>query len=403
MNDTASPTQSCTLSAPDSQVPPGLQTAQNLSVPGHQRTEKPLKGHATDGHTFASDPHHQAKHCVSVIVPCRNEQGYIKNFCQGVMQQALPEGWQLELLVADGMSDDGTREILLHLCQADPRIQLIDNLQHFVSTGLNAALLTSKGDVIVRMDVHTEYAADYIRQALAVLVASGADNVGGPWYAQPDLLAGPMHQAIAAAFQCPWVAGGALSRRLDYDGWADTVYLGCWPRSTFERFGVFDENLVRNQDDEHNLRIIRGGGLIWQSSRIRSIYRPRAHLGQLFRQYLQYGYWRPFVMKKHGQTAAYRHWAPALLVLSLGLSLVTALFGLAWPLEVLATSYLGAVLFMTMCVAQQDACGLRALWRVPLVIVIYHLAYGVGSVIGLWDVLRYGYGSGRSRFAALTR
>ena len=76
-----------------------------------------------------------------------------------------------------------------------------------------------------------------------------------------------MQAAIAAAFQSRWLAGGARSRQLDYDGEVDTVYLGCWPRAGFERFGGFDEALVRNQDDEHNLRIVRGGGRVWQSTR----------------------------------------------------------------------------------------------------------------------------------------
>ncbi len=129
---------------------------------------------------------------------------------------------------------------------------------------------------------------------------------------------GPTQAAVAAAFQSRWVAGGALSRQLDYDGPADTVYLGAWPRRTFERFGGFDETLVRNQDDEHNLRIVKGGGRVWQESRIRSSYRPRATLGQVFRQYLQYGYWKPFVMKKHGQPARLRQLVPALFVVGAG-------------------------------------------------------------------------------------
>ncbi len=346
-------------------------------------------------------PASTAAQCVSVIVPCRNEHRYIESFCHNVLRQIMPDGWRLQLLVADGMSDDGTRDILQRLSQADPRIQLIDNPRRIVSTGLNAALLQAQGDVIVRMDVHTEYTADYIHQALSVLADSGADNVGGPWHAAPDLHAGPTQRAIAAAFQCPWVAGGALSRRLDYNGWADTVYLGCWPRATFERFGGFDESLVRNQDDEHNLRITRGGGLVWQSSRIRSTYRPRANLPQVFRQYLQYGYWKPFVIKKHGQTASPRHWVPALFVLAMGLSLLLAVLGAAWPLAALSTLYAGAVLFMTMSVAQRDPCGMKALWRVPLVIGSYHVAYGLGSLMGLWDVLHGG--TSRTRFAALTR
>lgn len=345
---------------------------------------------------------HLSNQLVSVIVPCRNERRYIEGFCHGVMRQIMPNGWHVQLLVADGMSDDGTREVLQRLSDADHRIHLIDNPQRIVSTGLNAALLHAQGDVIVRMDVHTEYAADYIHQAVSVLAESGADNVGGPWHAEPDLVAGPTQRAAAAAFQCPWVAGGALSRRLDYNGWADTVYLGCWPRATFERFGGFDETLVRNQDDEHNLRIKRGGGLIWQSSRIRSIYRPRATLTQVFRQYLQYGYWKPFVMKKHGQTGAPRHVVPALFVLALVAGLLMAVLGgTAWPLAALVTLYATAVLLMTMSVAQRDACGVEALLRVPLVIGAYHLAYGVGSLMGAWDVWRGG--KGRARFAALTR
>ena len=146
---------------------------------------------------------------------------------------------------------------------------------------------------------------------------TGADNVGGPWRAEVDAGGGATQEAVAAAFQSPLVAGGALSRRLDHEGPVDTVYLGAWPRATFERFGNFDEALVRNQDDEHNLRIVAGGGRVWQSARIRSAYRPRARLGRVFRQYLQYGYWKPFVMKKHGQPAELRHVVPALFVIAL--------------------------------------------------------------------------------------
>ena len=147
---------------------------------------------------------------------------------------------------------------------------------------------------------------------------------------------------MAAAFQSRWVAGGALSRQLDYDGPADTVYLGAWPRRTFERFGGFDETLVRNQDDEHNLRIVKGGGRVWQESRIRSSYRPRATLGQVFRQYLQYGYWKPFVMKKHGQPARLRQLVPALFVAALALFALVAIVGWTfWPLATLLVAYAG--------------------------------------------------------------
>ena len=339
---------------------------------------------------------------VSVIVPCRNERRYIEAFCAGVLRQALPRGWQLQLVIADGQSDDGTREILQRMADADPRIAWIDNPKRIVSTGLNQALSRADGEVIVRMDVHSEYADDYVAQCIAALSETGADNVGGPWHAQADAQAGPMQHAVAAAFQSRWVAGGALSRQLDYDGWVDTVYLGSWPRATFERFGGFDEALVRNQDDEHNLRIVRGGGGVWQSSRIRSVYRPRAALSQVFRQYLQYGYWKPFVMKKHGEAASARQLVPGVFVALLAVSALLALVGgIMWPGRLLLQLYGAAIIAMTMAVAADASPSFAVLCRVPAVIAAYHVGYGIGSLLGWWDVLRHG--RGRERFASLTR
>ncbi|HJW11049.1 MAG TPA: glycosyltransferase family 2 protein, partial [Albitalea sp.] len=166
--------------------------------------------------------------------------------------------------------------------------------------------------------------------------------------------------------------------------------------------GGFDETLVRNQDDEHNLRIVRGGGRIWQSSRIRSVYRPRAALSQVFRQYLQYGYWKPFVMKKHGQAASLRHLVPAVFVALLAGLALAALFGAPrWPLVTLLAIYAVAVVAMTAGVAADGRLSVAALVRVPAVIVAYHVGYGIGSLFGWWDALRHG--KGRARFAALTR
>ena len=184
------------------------------------------------------------------------------------------------MIVADGGSDDGTLDALARLIAADTRLRVVANPEQIVSTGLNRALAEARGEVIVRMDVHTTYAPDYVAECIAALVRTGADNVGGPWRAEAEAGGGAMQEAIVAAFQSPLVAGGALSRRLDYEGPVDTVYLGAWPRATFDRFGSFDETLVRNQDDEHNLRITAGGGRVWQSARIVSAYRPRARLGR---------------------------------------------------------------------------------------------------------------------------
>ncbi|MBA4111584.1 MAG: glycosyltransferase family 2 protein [Leptothrix sp. (in: Bacteria)] len=348
---------------------------------------------------------------VSVIVPCRHERDHIEAFCRSVAAQVLPEGWALEVLIADGQSEDGTRERLAAWCLGDPRFVMLDNPGRIVSCGLNRCIERARGEFIVRLDVHTVYAPDYIAQCLATWQATGADNVGGPWRAEGA--AGPqgtVQRAIAAAFQSRWVAGGALSRDLAYEGQVDTVYLGSWPRQTFERFGGFDETLVRNQDDEHNLRIHKSGGRIWQSARIRSTYFPRASVADVFRQYRQYGYWKPFVMKKHGQAAALRHLIPGvfvasfvmLLILSIALQLILSLdlvahespewLALSWAkLGVMALlnlqfiTYAVGVIFISLAIAREQG---KELGRyLPRIIMAYHFGYGLGSIRGWFDAL----------------
>lgn len=334
---------------------------------------------------------------VSAIAPCRNEGAHLGAFVDAVRGQQLPPGWTLELVVADGASDDGSRERLAEIAAREPWLTVVDNPQRIVSTGLNRALDAARGEVIVRMDLHTTYASDYVAQCLATLERTGADNVGGPWRAQGE---GPWGRAIAAAFQSRWVAGGAASRSLTYEGPVDTVYLGCWPRATFERFGRFDESLVRNQDDEHNLRIVRGGGRVWQSPAIRSSYRPRESLGAFARQWLQYGYWKPFVMRRHGQPASVRHLLPALFVAALAFALLAVPLGAGvQPLALLLAAYAAALVLLSATVVVR--LPLTSWWRLPVVVAVQHLAYGAGTLVGAWDAWRHG--RGRERFARLTR
>lgn len=345
---------------------------------------------------------------VSVIVPCRNERGFIEAFCQSVASQAVPDGWTLEVLIADGMSDDGTRELLAARCAQDTRFKMLDNPGRIVSCGLNRCIEQAQGAFLVRLDVHTVYAPDYIAQCLATWQRTGADNVGGPWKAQGEQgPQGTVQRAIAAAFQSKLVAGGALSRDLGYEGEVDTVYLGAWPRETFQRFGGFDEALVRNQDDEHNLRIHKGGGRIWQSAAIHSTYFPRASKMDVFRQYRQYGYWKPFVMRKHGQAAALRHLVPGLFVGLLMLLLLWTVVGSAaiggLPSGGLRTAMLWCTLFSASGLGLLTVlygCAVYAIsWRIarqqgrdlfkhlPDVIAAYHVGYGLGSLRGWWDAI----------------
>lgn len=322
---------------------------------------------------------------VTVVVPCRNEEPHIEACVRSILAQEQPPGG-FELIVADGLSTDRTRDILDRLAQEDDRLKLIDNPGRIVSTGLNAGIAVARGKVILRMDAHTVYATDYIRQCVAVLQETGADNVGGPAL---TCSGASMQAAISAAYHSSFAVGGALFHNPGYEGYVDTVPYGCWPRTLFSRIGLFDEELVRNQDDEFNLRIVRSGGKVWQSPRIRSWYRTRSSLSDLFRQYRQYGYWKVRVIQKHRLPASIRHIIPAVFVLSIPALVTVSLWwpSALWVLAAILVSYMAATLVASLLTASQK--GWAFLPVLPFVFATYHLSYGLGFLQGMVDFLLF--------------
>ena len=335
---------------------------------------------------------------VTIVVCCRNEAKHIEaTLGSALLQQGIQGGF--EVVVADGMSEDGTREILSELAAKDSRIRLIDNLGRIASCGLNSAIAVAKGAVIVRMDAHTEYDVDYVRSCLDVQELTNADNVGGPARTKAS---GYVEKAIAAAYHSAFSAGGAKFHDPNYEGPLDTVTYGCWRRETFARFGSFDEELARNQDDEHNLRIILGGGRIWQSPRIKSWYHPRRSLSALFRQYMQYGYWKVRVIQKHHLAGSVRQLIPAGFLVSLVLA---GVLGIWLPLAAalclsLTALYLCASVAASILTAFRN--GLSLLPVLPLVFWCYHFGYGLGFLFGVFDFLLMG-SRPRASSASLTR
>jgi len=279
-------------------------------------------------------------------------------------------------------------------------VHLINNPGMIASTGLNAAIRASQGEIVIRMDAHTEYAPDYIQKCVETLEKTQADNVGGPARTKA---ASFMQKAIAAAYHCGWVIGGAPFHNVGYEGLVGTVPYGCWRRSAFDRFGFFDEQLVRNQDDEHNFRIHLGGGTIWQSPDIRSWYAPRSSLAALSKQYFQYGYWKVRVMAKHGRPAKIRHVVPPMFVVSiLMLALLAPWYHWACMLLIgEGMCYTGYVIFSTLvaCVQQRS---IRFLPVLPIVVVAFQVSYGFGFLMGLAD-LHFTAGRLGKMFSSLSR
>jgi succinoglycan biosynthesis protein ExoA len=325
---------------------------------------------------------------VSIIVACRNEIKHIRGFLDSILAQDMT-GISWEAILADGTSEDGTREVVKEYAARHPQLRFIANPGRIVSTGLNAAIEAAHGEIIMRMDAHTIYASDYCRRCFEAINQTGADNVGGPARTRA---AGVRARAVAAAYHSRFSTGGAKFHDENYEGWVDTVAYGCWRKSTLDRIGRFDEALARNQDDELNLRLTRSGGKIWQSPAIVSWYSPRPTLTSLFRQYFQYGFWKVAVIRKHRLPGAWRHVVPICFVLAnvmlllamvltkaLGSPQLFAVSAIIWLTMV--TVYALASVAASLFTAKRH--GLVILPYLPLVFAVYHFSYGAGFLAGL--------------------
>ena len=325
---------------------------------------------------------------VSVIVPCRNEIRHIREFLDSVFRQELGQ-IEMEVLIADGMSDDGTRLILGEFEKGYAALRVLDNPEKIAPTGMNRAIREAQGEIIIRMDAHTVYAPDYVRSCVEVLHETNADNVGGPALTRAD---GYIARAIAHAFRTPFARGGAKFRDPQYEGSVDTVPYGCWRKSTLERIGIFDEKLVRSQDYELNMRLLSCGGTVWQSPKITSWYWPRASLLGLFRQYFQYGFWKVAVIRKHRGLASWRNLVPGLcLLVGVVLPLCAAganLSGLAWWQNAFFAAWFAlAGLYFIASFASAFSVAKREGWRflpsLPIVFATYHSSYALGFLLAL--------------------
>lgn len=317
---------------------------------------------------------------VSIILPVRNESGYIGQGLQAILAQDYPSD-RMEILIADGMSTDNTRPIIQELAALHPEIpiKIIDNPGKVVPTGMNLALRQAKGGIIIRVDGHTIIAPDYVRRCVEALQNSDAENVGGRMNAVGLNFFG---KAVALATSTPFGIGNGRFHYSDQEEWVDTVYMGAWPRAVFDKIGVFDEELVRNQDDEFNYRLRAAGGRVLLSPMIKSEYTVRGTPGQLWRQYYQYGFWKVRVLQKHPLQMSLRQFVPPSFVLALMLSLWFFLFAKFDFLGLIVPAmYLAANPLASLWTAARR--GWKYFPMLPIVFAILHLSYGTGFLVGL--------------------
>ncbi|MDJ0663515.1 MAG: glycosyltransferase family 2 protein [Acidimicrobiia bacterium] len=330
-----------------------------------------------------------AEELVSVVIPVRNEAASIEATIESIVAQDYPG--RIEIVVADGLSDDGTREILEGLSAKHEGFRYVDSPTGRTPNGLNLAIHASRGDIIVRCDGHAELPPDYVRTAVAVLNETGAVNVGGRQHA---VGVGWMQRAIAYAMTSRIGVGDA---RFHYGGKAgpvDTVYLGVFRREPLFAAGLFDEELTRNQDYELNIRLRANGGVVWFDPRLEVVYRPRSSLRRLGLQYFQYGNWKRRVIRMHPASTRLRQLIPPLFVIGLLASLVLAFT--PWRLFALPIPCLYLVLLGAGTAAQLWRTRDAAALAMPAAVATMHVAWGVGFLMGAQEQVGTTAGRGRN-------
>jgi glycosyltransferase involved in cell wall biosynthesis len=319
---------------------------------------------------------------VSIVIPCRNEREHIVPCLDSILASDFPLD-DLEVLVVDGMSEDGTRAVIERYTERHSEIRLLYNAKRITPSALNIGISQARGEIIVRMDAHAQYPPNYITDLVGWLERTGADNVGGAWVTLPGD-ATPTARAIAAALSHPFGIGNARFRLGTVEPRkVDTVPFGCFRREVFQRVGMFDEDLVRNQDDEFNLRLIRAGGTVLLVPGIVSYYRARATLGRLARMFYQYGYFKPLVARKVGRVMTVRQLVPASLVACVALSGLLAPWVQAARVlfAVVVGSYLVAAVACSVSIGIRH--GVRLMLALLLVFPTLHWSYGFGFLRGV--------------------
>lgn len=315
---------------------------------------------------------------VSIVIPCRNEEKYIEKCIKSFIDQSYPKEL-LEIIVSDGMSNDGTRDLIKSLQKCNDNIVLLDNKELTAPKAMNLGINYSKSDIIIIFGAHAYADENFVLESVKAL---GRENVGCAGGVITTVNEGSKGAAIAEGMSCPFGVGNALFRFADKECFVDTVGFGAYKKTLLDEIGYFDDELVRNQDDELNYRVIKSGEKILLSPKIKSTYFSRGDFKKLWKQYFQYGFWKVRVIQKHKKPAAIRHLIPLLFVLFLGVGglLATVFEVTRIPFLIILSLYLILDLGFSMKIAFAKKIN----YFIYLVITfpILHISYGIGFLLG---------------------
>tara|TARA_B100002051_G_scaffold135228_1_gene128465 strand:- start:38 stop:1099 length:1062 start_codon:yes stop_codon:yes gene_type:complete len=319
---------------------------------------------------------------ITIILPIRNEEKYIKGTLQSIYNQEFNKN-NFEVIISDGCSNDGTIHILDSLQKIYTNLKVINNPEKLVSSGFNRALSIAKGTHIIRVDGHSKLDPKFLNNCIKLSMEKNVECVGG---ATKHVPVGVIGTSISIAQSTKFGVGGVAFREGVKEGqYVDTLAFGAYQRKIFIEIGGYDEELYRNQDDEFNLRLIQNGGNIWLDPSINSFYYPRKSLMTFFNQYFQYGFYKVRVIQKRRTYGSIRHFVPILFVLSLCFSfIIIKTHNFFLPSIIIVFSYVFLSIISTIkAYLDYSNNSLLSIILLPATYAIMHLAYGLGSLFGL--------------------
>ncbi|MDO9547272.1 MAG: glycosyltransferase family 2 protein [Pelolinea sp.] len=325
---------------------------------------------------------------VSIIVPCYNEEKTIGLLLEAINQQQYPLE-KIEVVIADAYSQDGTKEKILEFSRKNtsPLVLLVDNPPQTIPSGVNIAAKKASGEILIRLDAHSEPNPEYVNTSVELLMNKVADNVGGIWDIQPGEST-CIAKAIARSAAHRLGVGDAKYRVSKVAQYVDTVPFGAFFKNTFEKIGCFDETLLANEDYEFNARLKEHGGKIWLDPRIRSKYYARKTLKDLSKQYWRYGFWKYIMLQRYPTTIRWRQAIPPLFITSIGLLAVLSLFV---PIaRIILGVEFGAYFFSMLFIGFQTAITQKEICYIlmPFAIITMHFSWGGGFLFSLLSSLR---------------
>lgn len=315
---------------------------------------------------------------VSVIMPVYNEEKYISGCIESLMRQDYTEG-SMEWIFVDGCSKDKTKEIIEEYRINNPHlIKIYDNPNKTVPYAMNIGIKEAVGRYIVRLDAHAEYANDYISKCVYYLETTDAENVGGVIETKSRGFVG---KAIALMLSSKFGVGNSEFRTNGKSGYVDTVPFGAFRREVFKKYGMYDERLTRNQDNEMNFRIRKNGGKIFMAADIHLAYYCRDSIKGIVDMAIKNGKWNVITSRLCPGAMGVRHFIPLIFLLSLILLpiLTTIIPIVGWIL----TLELGLYLFLDILFSIKQTSKISYLPMLFILFPLFHISYGFGSLVGL--------------------